>query len=74
MINKLPPYFKIPANNILELTKQLHNVFVDSNKKINEIVNLHNTNYPDTIMFRINGTDLECSLDGGTTWKIVTLT
>ena len=74
MINKLPQSVKIPSDNLADTVKQLYKIFIDNNQKVNEIVTLHNTNYPENIMFRINSTNLECSLDGGTTWKIVTLT
>ena len=74
MINKLPQSVKIPSENLSDTVKQLYKIFIDNNKKINEIVDIHNNNYPAEIMFRINGTSLECSLDGGTTWQTVTLT
>jgi hypothetical protein len=37
---------------------------------VDEIV----VNYPKDVRFRKNGSNLEASLDGGTTWKVVTLT
>lgn len=74
MINKLPSTIILPENDQRETVKQLYRIFIDNNKKINEIINHLNVKYPEDIMLRKNGTDLECSLDGGTTWKIVTLT
>lgn len=74
MINKLPSTIILPENDQRETVKQLYRIFIDNNKKINEIINHLNGKYPEGIMFRKNGTDLECSLDGGATWKIVTLT
>lgn len=74
MINKVPSTIRLPENDQAEIVKQLYKIFIENNKKINEIINHLNLKYPDSIMFRKNGTDLECSLDGGATWKIVTLT
>lgn len=34
----------------------------------------YKANYPDAVKFRISGTDLEVSLDAGSTWRKVTLT
>jgi hypothetical protein len=74
MITKLPNTIKLSAEELEELEKQLYRIFIDNNSKINELINMFNNQYPDNLKFRKNGSNLECSLDGGTTWKIVTLT
>lgn len=69
MINKLPATVKIPADDSDSMIKQLYKIFIDNNAKINEIITVQNT-----IEFKVSGISLLCSIDGGKTWKTITLT
>lgn len=69
MINKIPSAVKIPSENMDAIVKQLHKIFIENNMKINEIITKQNV-----VEFKVSGTSLLCSIDGGTTWKTVTLT